>query len=476
MITNIWLEKFQGYEKRQNVMLAPITLVFGPNSSGKSSLIRSMLFLKQSWAPFYSSDAGFVYKGQDVDLASFNNVVNKHSDDGIIRIGLTIEERTNIERPIYSRFPINTRLIKFLTLEWAVSEGNTFGKFKVDIQVESDASDTISLLFESKSESIAKWNFVSGQRLERLGDLFANIATKKGPASLRSIEPDWENIDWLGLLGRLEWRQSGIFIAPEDRSRVAAHTAAPGLDEVTALFTYIANTFRAHLETISHIGPIRPIPERLEISSSEPSRSRLRRPGDNSKKSAALAADLVKELTGGQYEIRTIKIRPSEAKHLGELTAHMLFDTHNQTEVTYRDVGVGISQVLPFLQSLALPTKTPSNLVGGSPRVLLVEQPELHLHPKLQAALMDVMIESVFEQSNAARQIIAETHSESMILRLQKRIREGRLSAADVSIVFAERDPSGTGNKIYNIPIDDNGDLTEGWPESFADLRIQDLY
>jgi predicted ATPase len=92
----------------------------------------------------------------------------------------------------------------------------------------------------------------------------------------------------------------------------------------------------------------------------------------------------------------------------------------------------------------------------------------------MQADLMDLMI-SVAGDSTRAVQILAETHSENMVLRLQKRIREGTVRREDVAIIYADRDLEGN-NTLTPLLMDDSGDFLEPWPLSFADVRVQDLF
>ena len=131
-------------------------------------------------------------------------------------------------------------------------------------------------------------------------------------------------------------------------------------------------------------------------------------------------------------------------------------------QVDLASVGVGVSQVLPVLTVCLL--AEPGDIV-------LLEQPELHLHPALQMRLADFLLACV----DSGRQIIVETHSEHLVNRLRRRVAEdGSNDVGElVRIVFAERDAEG--HTVFR-PSDINplGGLSEDWPDGFLDLGARD--
>ena len=139
-----------------------------------------------------------------------------------------------------------------------------------------------------------------------------------------------------------------------------------------------------------------------------------------------------------------------------------LIDTVKGVEVTHRDVGIGISQVLPVLVMA----------FGSQGKLLAMEQPEIHLHPALQAELGDVFIESALgERKNT---FILETHSEHLILRLMRRIREGKISSDDVGVVYVE--PLPQGSRFIELRIDEQGDFIDEWPGGFFEESFNEKF
>ena len=127
------------------------------------------------------------------------------------------------------------------------------------------------------------------------------------------------------------------------------------------------------------------------------------------------------------------------------------------------DVGFGIGQVMPIITEAVVSKNT----------TICVEQPEIHLHPKLQAHLADLFIDSVNAKKNNNQWII-ETHSEALMLRIQKRIRQERINKSLVKVYYVISDTEGS--KIIDLPLDDEGDFTELWPEGFFEERLNDLF
>lgn len=130
--------------------------------------------------------------------------------------------------------------------------------------------------------------------------------------------------------------------------------------------------------------------------------------------------------------------------------------------VSMSDVGFGVSQILPIIAQILL---SHNNLIT-------VEQPELHIHPGLQAKLADLFIAGIKPPHN--HQFLIETHSEHFALRLQKRLAEkDALKPEDVNFLFVRR--TGDGSKVIHIPLDGEGNLTDKPPGGFFLDRLSEL-
>jgi AAA ATPase domain/Protein of unknown function (DUF3696) len=154
-----------------------------------------------------------------------------------------------------------------------------------------------------------------------------------------------------------------------------------------------------------------------------------------------------------------------------------LVDTRNDTELDFCDVGFGIGQVLPLLIEVA---KT-------RPGMVCVEQPEAQIHPAMQAALGDVFIQTI-RSSTYRKILLLETHSEHIILRLSRRVREttefvgssteirlrpNHILAEELAVHWVEMVEGQA--RITKLGVMPDGDFERNWPEGFFEERFADL-
>lgn len=149
-----------------------------------------------------------------------------------------------------------------------------------------------------------------------------------------------------------------------------------------------------------------------------------------------------------------------------------LMDRRNGTPVSPRDVGIGISQMVPVL----------IHTLASHGKLIAMEQPELHLHPALQARLGDFFIESALGPNR--NQFLLETHSEHLILRIMRRMREtfehklpegkSPITPNDVCILYVE--PGEGGSIVREMPLNERGELIKGWPGGFFEEALNEMF
>jgi predicted ATPase len=151
---------------------------------------------------------------------------------------------------------------------------------------------------------------------------------------------------------------------------------------------------------------------------------------------------------------------------LGDLLATTLHDTRSGLSVTPQDVGFGISQLLPVVVQLLV----------GQRRTVCVEQPEIHIHPRLQAKVGDLLLAATAPRRG--NQVIVETHSEHLMLRLQRRLRERRyqwLTPAHIKVLYIDIDSAGQATS-QELRLDEDGHFIDEWPHGFFSERVDELF
>jgi hypothetical protein len=245
-----------------------------------------------------------------------------------------------------------------------------------------------------------------------------------------------------------------------------------------SLFAFTAGNFiKKLLNDIEYIAPLREYPERFYIYGGNP----LESVGSSGKMVFDVLfnnQELLEKVNdefkrfGTDYELRlssyTTFDNNSYMKDESETSgvfAPELVNKSTGVAASFRDVGFGFSQVLPVIvQSMLSKGKT-----------LLIEQPELHLHPALQAKLGDVFIESALGKNK---------NTLHLILRLLRRIREttegeleegdNPLRPEDVAVIYAK--PTEKGTELIELRITEDGDFADKWPDGFFAERAKELF
>lgn len=431
MLKKIQFSNFKSW-KSADVDCAPITGFFGTNSSGKTSLIQFLLMLKQTKD---GTDRGISLdlNGALVSLGTISDAIHGHD--------------TN------------------LSIQW-----------RLDFLLESelsiyDASKEAGTLSKSLELSILASNVVQSgapkaNRLTyRLGDLEFSLVPRADQTTqfdliCSKLSPSAEDFQFIRSLGRA-WRLPGPIksYAFPDQARTYFQNAAFLAD--------LEATYEAQLDKIYYLGPLREYPKRDYLWT----RSRPTDVGRQGEKAidAILAATEAGETRNLKAKAHRKSFQGMVAYWLQEMGLIDSFKVaeiaensnrwqakvitkRNSSEVLLTDVGFGISQVLPVVTLL--------QYVPEGATVVL-EQPEIHLHPLAQAALADVIIQAAMHRRV---QVILESHSEHLLLRLQRRIAECSISSEDVKLYFC--DVFRNESVLTELDLDMLGNI-RNWPDKF---------
>ncbi len=442
MLKNIQIRNFKSWKETGSIELAPITVFFGANSAGKTSLLQFLLMLKQSAE---SSDRSRALNLGDayahVDLGSFEDLIFEHDPGNHLDFSLAWD----LPQPL------------------SVSNAQ---------QNKSDSVDSIT--FQARIRQIHEQPVVNSLAYQ------CNF-TQRSPASFAFRRE--------GIAGSAEYRAhaDGYDLIPvkDDHPLLPSPTRFYGFpDEVFASYQNAGITSDLELELerqlrrIHYLGPLRDFPRRIYSWAGEVP-EHVQSSGEGT--ISALLAGAPRSLStkdGGTVPFQ--QMIAEWLKKLGLLdsfTAQRIGQHRRDYEIRVRtpgssrdvdltDVGFGVSQVLPIVvDAFYVPPHS----------TVVVEQPELHLHPRIQGELADLFVAAVQSKEDGkdrAVQFIIESHSEHFLQRLQRRIAEQEIAQEDVAVYFCEAGPHGS--TLEKLSMNRFGEI-ENWPDDFFGDPMTDL-
>jgi hypothetical protein len=422
-LTAIEVSGFKSAIDPVRVNFSDVTILAGVNSAGKSTIMQPLLLIKQT--------------------------IEKPFDPGALAIDGPLARFTNADQ-FFSHGISKESVRKF-------SVGFEHRAAKVKFTYGRSASAGIELLEMSFSRGGREYPWKEGQVFdsndESVIEELANAGIPK---------PLWRNLP----------RGTEIRVV-RDRAVLAAGFAEQGAGPLARVLSFIspANIVVNDVRNLIHLPGLRGNPERhYLISAGGP-----QYPGGFNDYVASIIHHW-----GATSDIR-LKRLETHLKQLGltwRVTTRAVDDTRVEIQVgrlpaaarggardtvNIADVGFGVSQTLPVLVAL---------LAAGRNQIVFIEQPELHLHPRAQVALADIIIEAA---EQGVRPVI-ETHSNLLLLALQTAVAEGRIAPGRVSLNWFTRDSIGQ-THVTEAEIDEDGSYGD-WPEDFGaiELELQDRY
>ncbi len=347
MLKKLHIKNFKSWEDTGEMEMAPITMFFGGNSSGKSSILQFLLMLKQT-ANSYDKAQMLNFGGKEndiIDFGNFRDVIFNHEIDRVL-------------------------------------------EFDID-------------------ENVDTWpRFLKAEVTYKSDKISAKISHKN---------------------------------LPEPKTKLSLASCLTGLNS---------------MESIEYLGPLRQFPKR-QYQWKNTSPSTVGKEGEYA--IDAILAEKKESILEKKIATALQKMGLVESFRVAQIPTTDLYQilikkTSASTEVLLPDVGFGVSQILPVLTSLFY------SPIGS---IIILEQPEIHLHPKAQTEFADVVVEAVKERKI---QVIIESHSEHFLTRIQTRIAEGTLSKDAAKLYFCKNEIGKS--ELEELKIDDSGRI-ENWPKDF---------
>lgn len=531
MLTALELENFKGVAERQRIDFAPLTLLFGANSAGKSTILQALLYLHELLERGSADVDRTELGGAVLELGGFARLVHRHELNRAIVLRAEFEtpgplsvftSRDNGDFPLRDLDDdFNSAWAEFRIVfsdSRAIVEQVVIGARGIPeplvtlyavpdpllaradgVGVRARINQYHPLTTPAKVDVWDEWGSVAvwarptpppGQVGLEGTESQRTVAPVSGDPAGGGFGPAGLVFDLVGLgpsalpslSKNLRVLRGGWGDGDEDPD--LAHTTAQVETFLEMAVLGTLSQLSKSLRDALYIGPLRSMPSRGFL---------YERPAQAVSWADGLAAwdrliasrrdglvsstnDWLRRLDAGcQVVVQQLFDPGADAEeitvdHVDRTVRRLLLDTGARSLVLPSEVGAGVAQVVPIIVAA---------LVGKG--ICLIEQPEIHVHPAMQARLGDLFIEALRDRKG--RPMLVETHSEHLILRLLRRIRETAeathqdaapaFTADKLSVIYVESTPEGV--RIRRLLVGADGAFIDRWPKGFFAERMEEM-
>lgn len=537
LLRSITLENFKGVREPVRIEFKPITLLFGPNSAGKSTIVQSLHYAHEILERENVDPDHTLHGGQAIELGGFESLVHKHDTDREIKLTFELDLKKE-ELPIYrlgyvtshsdleGLFAIENR-IESASITLIVRWSQILQKPQLKaIKLKINNEDLTNIVASDDGKSISLSNFWTNHPIfwpegeeededgiipqGELGDVLVDLIREQYLAGGSFLFTELAEMDsplpnW-GM--PLELNEE---IWEEDADEADKREI---IEKISSLVVGPLELLRESIEEFIYLGPLRTVPPRNYTPVRSPVESRwahglaawdllLHDDGLRAATNFWLSHD-TRFKSGYQIEAKKYKLIDSEGplnsilnqfRHQDdelvdyELIQSILNDAPTRKEIKLidtvagvklepYDLGVGLSQLIPVIVAI----------LHAKFGIVAVEQPELHIHPAWQVVLGDLYANQIERNSSSSMPkdalYLVETHSEHLMLRLLRRIRETtdnelepgapKLTPDDVAVYYASHEDGIT--NLQELRIDKDGEFIDKWPAGFFEERAEELF
>jgi len=504
------IKNFKALNNGEFIKISPLTIFCGINSSGKSSILQSLLLISQSLygktlfptfypyrhrfpRKFYREPKQlpiFVFEGNYYHLLDYSNVVfeNDINNEIVFKWDFKVEEKKRavnrylikISCAINPEEEINEPFVKNIHIEKYGKE-DKLGNLQI---FKSDKKNRYNIIIQNyriEKTFFTRLKHILDIKREEIPKIIENLSLKKVSILFNSIFPLDCSLD------RTNYEEilTTLNLKPERFVKKSTKIFPPDLfpfDFIMYDFIHACSYLMGFYSTLRYIGPLREEPRRYylltdlrsldiglrgenspQILILEQNRPveliKIKKRGKNYDFSKKEELSLLDSLNFWLEEMNLQPIKPDTMER--QLITRLLVNYSNyqppRSSVAIPDVGFGLSQIFPVLIE---------SLTMEKGAYLILEQPEIHLHPRLQAQLGDFLLCN----AKLGKNFMVETHSEYLIKRLCLRIAQFKVEDLSklISIYFVTPNENNRGSQIVEVRINEYGEILE-WPKGFFD-------
>ena len=396
MISEIYIQNIRGFKALSKTRIRRLTLLVGENSTGKTTFLGA-----------YNALAQLLYKNPNeiynpfnkgpFDFGTFQNIVHKGEKEFLLGGSFQMKNKKKLD----VEFTFGNKLSKLNNSKIDITE--KMAKFKFDVVLDNNLKKEILSIKKEKNV----WKIIGDSyQFEFRGD----VISQKEISAWLSESVAKNLLPYHGESQSLKSYEANV----SDKKQADFNRTVQTLRKMPLLEEGIK---------IIAFPPIHPEIERFHTSNLLENNENIQKSISKIGQKIDLFSNIRTKKSGGFYEL--------------------LIKSLNG-EFNIKDVGFGVSSIFPFLKKL-------SSSIDDEETVFLLQQPEIHLHPKAQAEMTQLLAES-------KSHFLIETHSDYIIKRLRICIMKEIIKPNDLQILYFEQKTNKL--KIHEINVDKDGNLT----------------
>lgn len=463
MIKKITLDNFKAF-KHAEIDIKPLTILIGPNSGGKTSLLNSISSIQQT---LRSSGTDILKFADTINFGDFDDFVHQNSDSKEMSMKFEFDDSTFFDFTIFKdedelclkKFACDNGEIRFYLeniTKIESSEPNFYhsGNYHFDIKQNPNFNDYFN---QNTKMTFYRESFliVPTAKSETFSSIISNIESAAISIIASDNKPYSKNV-------RLR------VATRKERSQIKYHKVEYE-DLIQLAQTYLSleksaisfnRKVKQKFENINYIGPLRATASpSYQFGHFESVGNR----GDNAVPIIAENEDLRKEVTDILKRQNIAKDIEILAKSTGKIFEFKLKTDITDSAVNFPYVGFGTSQILPIIVQ---------SLLSNDNSMIVIEQPETHLHPRVQADFASFLVNLIERNTK----FLIETHSEYFVERIRTCIMKNPNLADHVAIYYVEQNEKEKQSMITPIIIDSGGRY-DRLPEGYlTNIRVKEIH